>query len=501
MKRALVRILIILVLLVSLGLLCLNNTGILSQDKPYIYRYSAGLPPPAEVTAFVDVNVIPMDSERILPAQTVLVHNGVIEQVGSTGQVQVPHDALVVDGRGRYLMPGLVDMHVHIMFENDMLLWFANGVTSVRNMWGHTGKMLRFGFPDQLALRKQIEQGTLLGPTIYTAGPTMEGSPSFHPLAEVFDTPEAARASVAWQKAQGYDFIKVYDHLSPEVYQAILTAAREHDIPIVGHVPLAVGLDNVLAGEQQTIEHLSGYIDPDTVEFIISKDQLNEYAVKTREARVWNVVTLTEYPRSKETPEGFERLKNQPGTDYYSPAWTLLAPFFYKMSADAHTYPGADYPQRIAALNREMVQALHQAGTGILLGTDAAQAYNIPGYSIHEELVMLVEAGLSPYEAIEAGTRNAALVLGHSDDFGTVTLGKRADLLLLDANPLEDVTNASKISGIMVRGRWFPQAELQSMLDGLKDSFEPSLLERLWPLVLCLLTAFVAIRVFRRSIA
>jgi imidazolonepropionase-like amidohydrolase len=238
MRKTLVRVLICLALLASLGLLCLNNTGISSQDKPYIHRFSVGLSTPAEVTAFVDVNVIPMDSERMLPAQTVLVHNGVIKEIGSTGQVQVPHDALIVDGRGKYLMPGLVDMHVHIMFENDLLLWFANGVTSVRNMWGHTGKMLRFGFPDQLVLRKQIEQGTLLGPTIYTAGPTMEGSPSFHPLAEVFDTPEDARASVAWQKAQAYDFIKVYDHLSPEVYQAIAGAAREHDIPVIGHVPL-----------------------------------------------------------------------------------------------------------------------------------------------------------------------------------------------------------------------------------------------------------------------
>jgi imidazolonepropionase-like amidohydrolase len=501
MRKTLVRVLVFLFLFASLGLLYMNNTGILSQGKPYIYRYSAGLPPPAEVTAFVEVNVIPMDSERILPGQTVLVYNGIIETVGNGGQVQVPVEALVVDGRGRYLMPGLVDMHVHIMFENDMLLWVANGVTSVRNMWGHTGKMLRFSFPDHLVLRKQIEQGTMFGPTIYTAGPTMEGSPSFHPLAEVVDTPEAARASVAWQKAQAYDFVKVYDHLSPEVYQAILSAAREHDIPIVGHVPLAVGLDHVLAGGQQTIEHLSGYIDPDSVEFIISKGQLVEYAVKTREASVWNVVTLTEYPRSKETPEGFERLQNQPGTDYYSPAWKLLAPFFYKMSADAHTYPGADYPQRIAALNREMVQALHQADAGILLGTDAAQAYNIPGFSVHEELAMLVEAGLSPFEAIEAGTRNAALVLGHSDDFGTVTEGKRADLLLLDGNPLEDVTNASKISGVMVRGHWLPQGELQSMLDGLKDSFEPSLLERLWPLALCLLIASLAVRVMRRGTA
>ena len=219
-----------------------------------------------------------MDGEEILSGQTVMVQEGRITQVGPVDSVQIPQEALRIDGTGQYLMPGLVDMHVHIQFNNDLLLFVANGVTSVRNMWGHTGKMLQLRLPDQLALREQIEQGTLLGPTIYTAGPVMEGSPAFHPMADAIDSPEAARESVTWQKAQGYDLIKVYEHLSPGVYQAILGAAREHEIPVVGHVPLAVGLDKVLAGRQQTIEHLSGYIDPDTVAFIISKDRAAEYS-------------------------------------------------------------------------------------------------------------------------------------------------------------------------------------------------------------------------------
>ncbi len=484
MKKWLFRLLTGLLLVIGLGLLYLTNTGVLSFDKPYIYRLSSEMPAANPLVAFVNVSVVPMDRERVLKNQTVIVRDGVIEAIGPSGQVQVPDEALIVDGRGKYLMPGLVDLHVHIQFENDLLLWVANGVTGVRNMWGHTGRMLQFGFPDQLALREQIEQGTLLGPTIYTTGPDMEGSPAFHPMAEVFDTPEAARESVAWQKAQGYDFIKVYDHLSQSVYQAILDTAREHDMSVVGHVPLAVGLDNALAGGQQTIEHMSGYIDPDAAAFIIPEDQLDDYALKTREARVWNVVTLSEYPKTRETPEGIERLHNQPGMAYASPAWALLTPYFYKMTADAHTYPGADYPQRIAALNREMVQALHEAGAGILLGTDAAQSYHIPGFSIHEELVMLVEAGLSPYEAIEAGTRNAAEVMGKSGEFGTVETGKRADLILLEADPLADVRNVRQRAGVMLRGRWLAEDQLQAMLNGLVQSFRPDLAERLWPLLL-----------------
>jgi imidazolonepropionase-like amidohydrolase len=452
------------------------------------------LPDQNHLVAFEHVSVIPMDEEHVLENQTVIVRNGAIETIGDSGQDQVPDEALIIDGRGKYLIPGLVDMHVHIQFEDDMLLWVANGVTSVRNMWGHTGKMLQLGFPDQLVLREQIEQSTLFGPTIYTTGPDMEGSPSFHPLVEVFDTPEVARESVAWQKAQGFDFIKVYDHLSPEVYQAILAAARESDMPVVGHVPLAVGLDNALVGGQQTIEHMSGYIDADAAEFIIPKDQMDEYAARTREAGVWNVVTLSEYPKSKETAAGLERLINQPGIAYLTPLWKLLTPFFYKMTADAHTYQGSDYPERIAALNREMVRALHEAGAGILLGTDAAQSYHIPGFSIHEELALLVEAGLSPYEALSAGTRNAAEALGQSNDFGTIEPGKRADLLLLDGNPLTDVENVQKQAGVMLRGRWLAEDQLQSMLGGLIDSFRPNLAERLWPLSLIGAAVYLIVR-------
>ncbi|NOH03376.1 MAG: amidohydrolase family protein [Chloroflexi bacterium] len=481
-----------LLLVIGLGLLYLTNVGVLSFDKPYVYKLSGEFPDSNPVVAFANVNVIPMDSERVLEDQTIVVREGVIESIGSSEQV--PREALIVDGRGKYLVPGLVDMHVHIQDENEMLLLIANGVTSVRNMWGNTGKMLRFGFPNQLALREQIEQGALFGPTIYTAGPVMEGSPSFHPIAEVSDTPEAARESVAWQEAQGYDFIKVYDHLSPEVYQAIVEAARENDIPVVGHVPFAVGLDGVLESGQQTIEHLTGYIDPDAVRFIIPEDQLDDHAVKTREAHIWNVVTLSEYPKSKETPEGFERLQNQPGMAYVSPFTRMFSPFLYMMAAKTHTYQGADYPERIAELNRRMVAALHEAGAGILLGTDAAQAYHIPGFAVHEELAYLVEAGLSPYEAIEAGTRNAAIAMGKFDEFGTIETGKRADLILLDANPLDDVGNIQKRVGVMLRGRWLTEEQLQSMLDGLVESYQPNLVERLFPLVLIVVAMYIFLR-------
>lgn len=482
MKKWLSNTLITLLLVLGLVLLYLTNTGVITFGKPYIQQLSSELPEAATLVAFENVNLVPMDSEQVLENQTIIVRDGLIEEIGDSDQVLIPENAEVIEGTSRYLMPGLADMHVHIQYENDMLLLAANGVTSVRNMWGNTGKMLRIGMPDQLKLREQIQEGELLGPTIYTAGPAMEGQPSFHPLAEVFPTPEGASQSVAWQKRQGYDFVKVYDHLSPETYQAILDTARENGLTVAGHVPFAIGLDGVLASGQTTIEHMTGYIDPDAVEFIIPEDQLDEYARKTREAGVWNCVTLSVYPRTKETPEGFQRLQNQVGMRYVSPGARLPMPFIYMMAARAHTYQGEDYPQRIAALNRQMVGALQEAGAGILLGTDAAQPYHIPGFSIHEELEMLVEAGLSPYEALEAGTRNAAAALGKQAEFGTIEVGKRADLILVNSNPLEDVSSLQERSGVMLHGRWMPEDEIQAMLEGIEESYRPNLLERIWPL-------------------
>jgi hypothetical protein len=313
MKEITSRLLLGLFLVAGLALLLLTNTGILSFDRPYLSRLTDELPELNPIVAFSNVNLVPMDRERVVENQTVVVRDGVVEMIGTSGQIDIPTGALVVDGTGQYLMPGLVDMHTHIEFENDLLLLVANGVTSIRNMWGNTGRKSQFGGPDQLALRQKIEQGALLGPTIYTAGPIMEGEPPFHPMVEVFSSPEQAAESVAWQKAQGYDFIKVYAHLAPEVYQAIMVAAEANDISVVGHVPFSVGLDDALASGQQTIEHFTGYIDPDEAAFMIPMEQFENYAARTRQAGVWNCVTLSLYPKSKETPDGLKPLKNQAG--------------------------------------------------------------------------------------------------------------------------------------------------------------------------------------------
>ena len=195
--------------------------GFIQFRQPYVMTQT---PPSTESPlVIIHVDVLTMESEEVLTDQTVVIVDGEITTLALTDAVEFPANAQVIDGRGKYLMPGLVDMHVHIKDPNEMLLFLAAGVTSVRDMWGATGfKMRVMGAPDQLELRRQIEAGDLLGPTLYQAGPLMEGNPPTSPLMPVFRTPEQAEQSIRWQAEQGYDFVKVYDQLDPQTYQTIL---------------------------------------------------------------------------------------------------------------------------------------------------------------------------------------------------------------------------------------------------------------------------------------
>ena len=483
-----------ILLAAGLGLLYLTNTGLLPLGKPYIIQKSADLQHLASpLVAFVNVNVAPMDRERTLDNQTVIVRDGVIERLGNSEDVDVPGGALIVEGEGKYLMPGLADMHVHIKDENDLLLFVANGVTTVRDMWGTTGFQLRLGFPDQLVLREQINQRQLFGPTLYTAGPVMEGPPATQPLMPVFKTLQEAEKSIDWQAAQGYDFIKVYDQLSVETYHAILRAAQEHGLPVIGHTPKKVGLDSVLAGGQISIEHLTGYIDPDAADFVIPEDKLAYYAEMTRESGVWNCPTIGIYQKLVPDEE-LERVEQQPGMEHLAPRMRVLWKLFLRGSRGNITYEGSDYPARIAEIYTTMTNVLRDAGARIILGTDAGNPYVVPGFSLHDELGYLVGAGFTPYEAIEAGTRNAAEALGKLDEFGAIAEGKRADLILVEDNPLEDVANVGKRAGVMLRGLWLPEAQLQEMLDELASSYTPAFIERIWPISLIAVAAFLILR-------
>ncbi len=431
---------------------------------------AAGQPEPI---AFVDVNVVPMDRERILPGRTVIVRGGRIVKIEPAETMHVPKNAHRIDGRGKYLMPGLADMHVHILSVDQLTLFVANGVTTVRNM---------VGTPVHLFWRDQIGKGDLLGPTIYTAGPMIDGSPPAFPFfSAVVKTPKQARRVVAVQKEAGYDFIKVFNGVPKDAYEALMEAAQTSDMQVVGHVPRTVGIERALAAGQRSLEHLIGYetylerADSPTagkMDFdsrglawhYLDEGRIADIVSKTREAGAWNCPTLTVHLMRLTRPEARREL-NLPHMKYVNPglrtAWLLRS-----RGVSENVVESIRQGRRGRGM---LVRALHDAGARILLGTDSTTSFVVHGFSIHDELKHLVDAGLTPYEAIKAGTRDAAEFFGALDEFGTVAAGRRADLILLDANPLEDVAHVKRRVGVMVRGRWFPQSGLQAKLDALAE--------------------------------
>jgi imidazolonepropionase-like amidohydrolase len=410
------------------------------------------------VVAFVNVNVVPMDRERILPGQTVIVRTDRISEVGPTDSTKIPDGALRIDGRDKYLIPGLVDMHVHQPHDlaYQLTLFITNGVTTIRNMWGQEYN---------LRLREQIEKGKLIGPTVYTTGPIIGAAPwsSYSgDLATCVETSEQAAQAVADHKEAGYDFIKVIS-LSLECYDAIIEAASKHGMPVVGHVP--VGLEHVLAAGQHSIEHLTGYGGFLRVEDSESWQQIDEtkiphIAQTTREAGTWNCPTLVCYQKRMSSEEADQERK--------LPYMKYVSPLVKQRWVESRRYRDADPNHGRKVFNKKrMTKALHDAGARVLLGSDTPNPYVVAGFSLHQELRNFVDAGLTPYEAIKAGTRDAAECLGELDEFGTICSGLRADLILVEDNPLEDVGNADRRIGVMARGRWFSQSQLQAMLDAL----------------------------------
>lgn len=468
---------------------------------------AAPLPTHAQDIAFVNVNVVPMDRERVLEAQTVWISGGHIREIGAVRKVKLPKDTLRIDGTSKYLMPGLADMHGHLThrgpeqrypLETFPLLLIAHGVTTLRNMAGYSAI---------LSLRQQIEAGTTLGPRIFTTGPVLEGrasltannssispiaaaarAPDQVPQTKFLETADEATAAVRQQARDGYDAIKVYNLLPKPAYDAVIRTAGDVGLPVYGHVPRSVGLAGVLSSHIRSIEHLTGYLEAlqaedspfknvafsqSTVAMAQHVDfsKLPGIAQATRDAGVWNCPTLVVLSIGTLDEASARRRLQLPVMRYVAPA--RLQVWEDRIRALNGKITPQDLTVYAAAHDVQMkiVKALHDAGARLLAGTDFAANFLVPGYSLDEELQMLVSAGLSPYESLRTATADAAEFLKKSDDFGTISPGKRADLLLVSANPLDDVRNAARLEGVMVRGRWYTKAELHSRLEALAASF------------------------------
>jgi imidazolonepropionase-like amidohydrolase len=423
-----------------------------------------------EILAIENVTVLPMDRERELPDQTVIVRDGRIAEIGPAATTEAPEGAVRVDGRGKVLLPGLVDMHVHVApgtgdiadpAGRTLSLLVANGITTARSMIGN---------PDHLALRGRVERGEVTGPSLVLAGAPLTGTSA--------PTADSAAALVRAQARAGYDFVKVIGGFGPDVYDAVVAAARESGLPVAGHVTPEVGLERAIAAGQQ-VEHLDGWVDalvaddspvaqsesqvaPGPILEHLDEGKLPALAARMRDRKIWNAPTLTlfELLLSERTAD---ELASRPEMRYVPPK--SLAAWREQRSAMLADASPASERGRFVEIRRRTVRALDEAGAKLLAGSDSPQFFQVAGYALHDELASLADAGLSPYAVLETATRNPAEYLGRLSESGTVEIGKRADLLLVEGDPLGDLSRLRRPVGVVLGGRWLPRAELDGLLD------------------------------------
>jgi imidazolonepropionase-like amidohydrolase len=420
-----------------------------------------------DVTVFRNVAVVPMDAERVLEAQTVVVRGEQIESLGPAASIEVPAGARVIDGAGKYLVPGLAEMHAHVPGDADqayveevLFLYVANGVTTARGMLGE---------PSHLELRERIARHEVLGPRLYTSGPSLNG--------QRVGSPVDAERMVREQAEAGYDFIKVHPGPTRAEYDAAVEAALASGITLAGHVPADVGVRRALEAKQATIDHLDGYLEALVPEAqraaggffglnladAADRSLIPELVAATLAAGVWNVPTQTLIDNVPAPAPTVDELLARPELAYVSRDTRTQ---WANVKRNVTSAPGyeANRARALVSVRRELIKALHDAGAGLLLGSDAPQIFNVPGFSLHRELVAIVAAGLTPYEALRTGTANPAVFFDETDEFGTIREGLAADLILVAANPLEDVAALARPDGVMVRGRWLDRAALDAGL-------------------------------------
>lgn len=423
--------------------------------------------------ALVNVNVVPMDDERVIERQTILIDDGRIVQMGAADDIRVPDGAEVVQLDGKYVLPALAEMHGHLagadasMNERILTLNVAHGILTVRSMLGH---------PAQLELRDRVARGEVIGPRIYTSGPSANGNS--------LTTAEQGAHMAREQKTAGYDLIKIHPGVPLDAFNALAATAKEVGIPFAGHVPAAVGLHRAIESGYRSIDHLDGYaeaavrdgvsldgVPPGFFGTLIAQHlddgKIPALVKKTKDAGVWVVPTETlmiNFLDERSPEESVSRPEM---------AWLPIALKQNWESARRSFQSGpqfstAENRQRLMAFRSALLKEMQAQGVGILLGADAPQVNNIPGLSTHEELHAVVKAGLTPYQALVSGTRNVAVYFGTEADGGTVATRKLANLLVLDANPLDDITNSLKRAGVVLNGTWHSRASLDAKLEALK---------------------------------
>ncbi|HEX8843847.1 MAG TPA: amidohydrolase family protein [Pyrinomonadaceae bacterium] len=463
----------------ALLVLSLLPIPILCQTKQNADPYSL---------VFTHANVIDMTGAPVRRDVTVVITGDRIAAIGSERELKIPNNSEVVDARGKFLIPGLWDMHVHTLTKEMFFpLYLANGVTGVRDMYNPLAK-----FDDW---RREIDEGKILGPRLVASQTLVDGPKPVWPLSIAVSNEAQGREAVLSLKKRGADFIKVYSLLPRDAYFAIADEAKKQGIPFAGHVPVAVSALEASDAGQKSIEHLTGVLLASSaredelraaalraladgrslliesffkseVEALKSFDEKKARTLFARFARngTWHVPTLTvlnafwtfDDPTTLNDP----RLKYIPPFIRLALGWDPKRAFGFKIRTAADVAEG----KRLFRRQLELVGAMHRAGVRVMAGTDTPNPFVFPGFSLHDELALLVRAGLTPLEALQSATRNPAEYLNRLDSFGTLEKGKVADLVLLEADPLADISNTKRIAAVVRSGKLLTKAQLQEML-------------------------------------
>ncbi|MCZ6560854.1 MAG: amidohydrolase family protein [Gammaproteobacteria bacterium] len=462
-------------LLLFLLTLCTFNRVVDAQTIPF--EITDGSP-----VVFTSVSVIPMDSERVIPDQDVVIVSGLITEIAPTGMVTIPANAEIIDASGLFLMPGLVDMHTHLGAEvaitggtgiNQMQVYLAGGVTTILNQ----GDFIAPFGNGLISLGQRIRNGELAGPTLYTAsyarGPSDGGAPQ-----QIVETELDGRDHVIGSKAAGYNYIKIYNATPLQAYEGIIDQARIENMAIMGHFPSPVGSAKALADGMAMVSHAEAYFyshyhfaqDPTLTLSAINQTLNSRASVNTTLyiletiAAIWGGNTAA-----------FNAFLAKPQMQYVHPAEIQVWRNGFEGSrwSPPGSQPGA-LDSRFAFV-KQYTKDFHYAGIRLIAGTDSPTVLGAPGFSTHEEMRVLAQLGLSRFEILTITTRNAADFIAETIPaalpFGTIEVGKRADILLLNANPLVDLRNAQNAVGVMARGNWYSRANLDSRLEAIAAQY------------------------------
>lgn len=413
---------------------------------------------PIDRIAFVNVSLLPMTSDTVFSGQCVLVENKKITAIGKMGSVAIPEGFYQLDCQGLFLMPGLTDMHVHVSDQRDLLKFLSYGVTSVRNMSDVPWWTRAMGFPNILKLRKKQQEQKIIGPNIYTCGFTLDGDPPISPMNLKVTSDALAKKEIDKEKKEGYNALKIYDHLSLDAYRSIVAHAKRAKLPIAGHAPHQVPIEELFKDELQSIEHLSEYIDNKKADYRFPLDQVDGYIRLNKQSGVYNCPTLAIWA-CLPAEDAWESLSANPKFRalgwHVKWMWKTALPYYYKIS-----YPDkAHYTQHMLSLTMQLTKRLYDEDCPLLIGTDTNIAGTYVGETTLLEMELFVKAGIPIYETLRSATVLPALAMGKGHEAGTIETGKRADFILLKKNPLQDISALHSLSAVYCNGFWLSEAD------------------------------------------